>query len=151
MSEDMDDVAGRALWRAGRPSAPAGCPDASDLAAYADRRADEATGDAVEAALADCREAACLCLAAVAAARRPAIEPVPAATLLAARALVRERPARRVWRVAQWAAAAAAVTIAAQIGFSLGMSTAGYGEVMAQEADAAAVIDWLGFTTSTDL
>jgi len=151
MSEDIDDVAGRALWRAGRRSASAGCPDVNHLAAYVDRRADEATGDAVEAALADCREATCLCLAAVAAARRPAIEAVPAATMLAARALVRERPSQRAWRVAQWAAAAAAVTIAAQIGFSLGMSTAGYGDVMAQEVEVATVTDWLGFNTNADL
>lgn len=148
--QEIDDATGRLLWRrAGGPSP--GCPEAMDLAAYADRRADAATTDAVELALAGCREATCLCLAAVAAARQPMIEPVPAASLAAARALVAEPPARRVWRVAQWAAAAAAVVLAAQIGFGLGMSTAGYRSTVAQVEDAGSASDWVAFGGSADL
>jgi len=150
MSDAIDDDFGRRMWRGARGHG-AGCPDAMDLAAYADRRADAATADRVEAALADCRESVCLCLAAVAAARQPAIEPVPAASLAAARALVAERPARRAWRVAQWAAAAAAVVLAAQLGFNLGMSTAGYASTVSQLDEAGSASDWVALGGGADL
>jgi hypothetical protein len=146
MNDEVDDTEGRRMWaRAARPAT--GCPDEVALAAYVDRRADTATVDAVEGMLADCREARCLCLAAVAAARQPAIEPVPLAAIAAARALVTERPAQRVWRIGQWAAAAAGILIAAQIGFSLGMSTASYRDVAAFDETT----EWAGFAAVAEL
>ena len=151
MSElEIDDATGRRMWHAARGPGHR-CPDAMELAAYADRRADAATTDAVELSLAGCREVVCLCLAAVASARQPMIEPVPAATLAAARGLVAEQPARRVWRVAQWSAAAAAVVLAAQVGFSLGMSTASYRTTVAQVDESGSASDWVTLGSSSDL
>jgi hypothetical protein len=144
--ETIDDAAGRKMWARAAPPG-AGCPDDLALAAYADNRADAATVDAVEGLLADCREARCLCLAAVAAARQPAIEPVPLNAVVAARALVTETPVRRVWRVGQWAAAAAGILIAAQIGFSLGVSTESYRDL----AQFDETTEWAGLASVAEL
>lgn len=144
----IDDAEGRVIWASfGR--AHAGCPDDLQLAAYADRRADAATAERVEAHLAACRETSCLCLAAVAAARQPAIEPVPLMAVIAAQNLVRERPIRRVWRASQWAAAAAAVVLAAQLGFNLGVSTAAFERGETEEV--AVATDWTGLPIAGDL
>ena len=144
--ETIGDAAGRRMWaHTARPGG--GCPDDLALAAYADNRADAATVDTVEGLLADCREARCLCLAAVSAARQPAIEPVPLAAIVAARALVTRKPVHQVWRVGQWAAAAAGILIAAQIGFSLGVSTESYRD-LAQFDDA---IEWASLSAVADL
>lgn len=149
--EPIDDAEGRVIWaNFGRP-ARAGCPDDLALAAYADRRADTATVEAVETHLADCRAADCLCLAAVAAARLPAIEPVPLAAVVAAQALVTERPFRRVWRVSQWAAAAAAVVLAAQVGFNLGISAAAFERGQGEIEEVAVATDWTGLPIAGDL
>jgi hypothetical protein len=148
--EPIDDAEGRVIWSSfGR--ARAGCPDDLALAAYADRRADATTAEQVEAHLADCREASCLCLAAVAAARQPAIEPVPLAAVIAAQNLVREQPIRRVWRVSQWAAAAAAVVLAAQLGFNLGMSAAAFDRGQPDTEEVAIATDWTGLPIAGDL
>jgi len=157
MDEEIDDGIGRALWAAagqrqagGRPRA-AGCPEAMALAAYIDRRAPPSTVETVEAQLADCRETACLCLAALAAARQPAIEPVSPAALALARALVAASPAQRVWRAAQWIAAAAMVVFAAGLGFDLGVSTAGYREHLVQVEDTTATAGWVDLGVASDL
>ena len=152
MSEQpIDDAEGRVIWASFRRAPRAGCPDDLALAAYADRRADTATVETVEAHLASCREASCLCLAAVAAARLPAIEPVPLAAVAAAQELVRERPLRRVWRVSQWAAAAAAVVFAAQLGFNLGVSASAFDRSQTETEEVALATDWTGLPIAGDL
>ena len=144
---DPDDAAGRRLW-AGAPRPPIGCPDDMALAAYIDRRADAGLEARVEDALANCRETSCLCLAVLAAALQPTLEPVRPEAVAAARALVAPRPLQRVGRLAQWAAAAAAVVLAAQLGFNLGMASATSG-VQAQSEDAS--VSWADWSTSADL
>ena len=146
---EIDDAVGRRLW-SGLPRPPLGCPGELPLASYADRRADPDTEAAVEAALAGCRETTCLCLEAVAAARQPGIEPVRPEIVAAAQALVAPQPLRRVGVMARWAAAAAAVLLAAQLGFNLGMATAGYADAPGQ-GEESAVSTWADWSASADL
>lgn len=149
--EPIDDVEGRMIWAGFNRPARAGCPDDLALAAYADRRADATTTEAVEAKLADCREANCLCLAAVSLARQPAIEPVPLAAIAAAQRLVLESPVRKMWRASQWAAAAAAVVLAAQLGFNLGVSASAFERSQADTEEIVVATDWTGLPVAGDL
>lgn len=130
MSDFIDRAEASALWRRWRQAAgtAGAAPDPLLLAAYAERRLDEAAAEAVEAWLALHPEA----LEDVLAARGApaAIEPSPAA-LARAMALVPERdtkvlPFRRKapkWRVAAaWGSMAASIMAVSLIGFELGGS-----------------------------
>ena len=133
---ERQDEQDRELWRRVKKApphdaAPAGaCIDPLELASYVDGRADQVARDRVEAHLAGCEA----CLEALADVR----ELLEAPAMLAPRHVVEQAKAlaaparldvsarpqpRRLWRAAQWAAAAVAAVAVSYAGFQAGSAT----------------------------
>jgi len=118
--EDLELYRRYAARRA-KGQAPGACPDARDLAAYHDGRADKALTERIEAHLARCDD----CLAALIDARELDAAPAmlaPPRVIARARALVPAvRPSR--WRSAvRWATGATAAVVIGYLGFAAGVA-----------------------------
>lgn len=133
---ERQDEQDRELWRRVKAQPPASaapgqaCLDPLELAAYVDGRADQPARDRAEAHLAGCQ----VCLQALADVRELLAAPAmlaPRHVVERAKALV--APQRldvsahprtgRLWRVAQWAAAAVAAVAVSYAGFEAGSAT----------------------------
>ena len=122
---DQQDAEDRRLWGAARRGArTAGpCPDANDLAAWLDGRADQAAAERIESHLAVCPA----CVQAIGELRQLSQGGamfVPPQVLARAKALVPARGRSGVWlRAGRWAAAAAAAAVVSLAGWQAGSAT----------------------------